>query len=372
MSSFLTDLGSFPRVLPAGPVSWPEGAALPGGVLEAEGAFRAAVAAWRGERRALTAEVTLDPEVRVVRRDDPRRVGVVTPTLTPGARVAWDPLRSETLLAEARVFEAIGAWREAWCEALIEARRVPVVLARAEAEVEEVRASLAALQEEGASAESLVVREAMLAVEEASWQLEEAQGSTAGVAVDLGGDARPAGSLPGPRPVEELPAFLALTLREAAALARSERRRVAAFLPSLGVEVGYAGSQGRLEARWALREGRQRAALEGAWRGTPQERGWAEVSASFRFGSDAREAQETVRDAEDAMVRAQEGFIEAWEAEVASTERAHAFALERWRLAEARVEDARSLDQARRAYLRYLTALRRAALARGVWPSFDK
>jgi len=249
MSSFLTDLGSFPRVLPAGPVSWPEGAALPGGVREAEGAFRAAVAAWRGERRALTAEVTLDPEVRVVRRDDPRRVGVVTPTLTPGARVAWDPLRSEALLAEARVFEAIGAWREAWCEALIEARRVPVVLARAEAEVEEVRASLAALREEGASAESLVVREAMLAVEEASWQLEEAQGSAVGVAVDLGGDARPAGSLPGPRPVEALPAFLALTLREAAALARSERRRVAAFLPSLGVEVGYAGSQGRLEAR---------------------------------------------------------------------------------------------------------------------------
>jgi hypothetical protein len=116
----------------------------------------------------LTAEVTLDPEVRVVRRDDPRRVGVVTPTLTPGARVAWDPLRSETLLAEARVFEAIGAWREAWCEALIAARRVPVVLARAEAEVREVRASLAALREEGASAESLVVREAMLAVEEAS------------------------------------------------------------------------------------------------------------------------------------------------------------------------------------------------------------
>ena len=172
--------------------------------------------------------------------------------------------------------------------------------------------------------------------------------------------------------MEALPAFLALTLREAAALARSERRRVAAFLPSLGVEVGYAGSQGRLEARWALREGRQRAALEGAWRGTPQERGWAEVSASFRFGSDAREVQETVRSAEDAMVQAQETFIEQWEAEVASTERAYAFALERWQLAEARVEDARSLDQARRAYLRYLTALRRAALARGVWPSFDK
>jgi hypothetical protein len=141
-------------------------------------------------------------------------------------------------------------------------------------------------------------------------------------------------------------------------------------LPKLGVEIGYAGSDAAGTAKLALEHGRPRGELSATLGGTPQERGWLEVYADVRFGSDAAVRRTELAAARAAARTGRVSDEAAWRADVRDA-RADVRAREaRWRLAEARLraarEDgapravARAVDRARRAYLAYLTATGKA------------
>jgi hypothetical protein len=372
----------------AAPAGWPAQRPLPPAVAAAREALREAREEARRTRLGLEAEVTVAPELDILRRDDPPRPATPDLELRPEASVTWSPLRSETLLARARVLEAEVDLTDAWREAIVAAWRAPVALARVEADRREARAALeaaraaleaAAAHADGPREEAEVAREeARLDVREARLDLAEARRELAARPVAPGhGRGAPAAPerrralpLPAPAPGWTPRALRARALRRAADVARSERRRVGALLPKLGLEVGYAGSDAAWRAELALERGRPRGELGARLGGTPQERGWLKASAALRLGSDLPRREADLADARRAQRLGREAEAAAWRAELDAA-RTEAEAREaRWRLAEDRLAAARrggaprrvarAEDRARRAWLAYLTAADKA------------
>ena len=388
-----------------GPVAWPAGTPVPPEVETARDQLRAARTAERRARLGLEAEVIVAPDLDVVRRDDPPRPPRADLELRPEAKVRWAPLRSEALLARARVLEAEVELLEAWRAAILDAWRLPIERARAEAALRAARAELSEAAEAREAAASHVaeeraararadpadrslvaaertLRDARLDEREARLDLDEARRELAALptATTARGDPPTDGgvpepgtarrrriSLPRPAPGWTPRDLRADALRRAADVARSERRRLGAVLPKVGVEIGYAGSDATGTAKLALEHGRPRGELGASLGGTPQERGWLEAYAAVRLGSDA-----PTRAADLAAVRerARTGRVAdaaAWRADLRDARAEVRTREARWRLAEARSvaahEDgaaravARADDRARRTYLTYLTAV---------------
>jgi hypothetical protein len=354
----------------ARPAAWPADRDDPPDVSAALDAWRAARTAWTRRRHGLEAELLLAPRVDLLARDDPPRPLEDRARLRPSASLRWSPLRSEVLLAEARVLEAEAAWIAAWREVLLAAWTLPVerdraraARERAEEEVRTARAALEAAPEEDAREAELDLREARLDLADAVQALRavEARARELGRTLPVDASARPA--LAGPEVPDPVAtrAYRARAARLAADVARSERRWADATMPLLSVEGGYAGSDAALEAGVELRRGRPAATLDATLSGTPQERAWARLEATFRLGSDlgeVRAARDAARDAEVAELAA---FEERWRAEVADARRDAEAATARWRLAEERLATVapddvrareRALDAARRAWLR--------------------
>jgi hypothetical protein len=354
----------------ARPGAWPADLADPPDVAAALAAWRAARTAWTRRRHGLEAELVFAPRADLLARDDPPRPLESEVRLRPSAALRWSPLRSETLLAEARLLEAQAAWTAAWREALLARWTLPVqrdrataAHARAEERVRDARTARNTAADEDAREADLDLREARLDLADAAHELRaiEARARDLGLKLADGPSARPGLASPEvPDPVTTL-AYRARAARLAADVARSERRWTDATMPLLAIEAGYAGSDAAVEAGLELRNGRPSATLDAALEGTPQERAWARLQATFRLGSDLGEARAARDAARDAEVEELAAFEARWRSEVAEARREADAATARWRLAEERLaavapDDAdgreRALDAARRAWLR--------------------
>lgn len=361
-------------------------------IAEAERQLQRLREAWAVERGGLEAELTLDPELQLLARDDPPRPAQLTPGAVAGAEVRWSPLRSQVLLAEARVLEACAGLIAARREAGYRALRAPVEAARAARALREARVDLGearaterrlrgraaptdaqgreALARERLAAE-LDAREARLEVAErartlAGWRAEAAA---------LGADTPSPPALPRPLlPPEALPVadsltFRARALREEASVALARRRATAAVLGGVALEGAYHGSDARLQAGVELASGRPRARAALTLRGTPQERWELGLSARLRMGSDAPRAWRTLEAARADRARTLSGLraeIVDDRREARAEVRARAARLElagaRWSAARAAddpeaADDA--LDRLQRAWLRWLRSVDR-------------
>lgn len=381
------------------PPGWPDDRAVPSAVRAADERLAAARAALRRARLGLDAEVTVAPTATLTKRDDPPRPVETELAWRPKASLSWSPLRSEALLAEARVLEAEADRIAAWREATLEALRTPVALAqledalaaaeldlgdarrrRADAEAAIAAADatdeLVALDRRRAAA-TLDVREARIEVDEARRELLELGAATQGGPRHAAAERRLDLSLPPlPEPTGTR-AYRARALRLAADVARSERRWRKAVLPRLGLEVGYAGSDGSVAAELELHDGRPRGRLSGAIGGTRQERGWATASALFRLGSDLPSAVAEQAAAREDELRTLEQLEAAWTREAVARWEDARTARARWQVAEARRATVapddergrvRTLAAARRSWLRYLAALDKVTTLAETWP----
>lgn len=386
----------------ARPLGWPTGLAVPDAVRAADERLAAARDALRRARLGLDAEVAIAPTARLTKRDDPPRPLETELTWGPKASLSWSPLRSEALLAEARVLEAEADRIAAWRDATLAALRTPVALARLEDAVAAAEHDLDAARRRRADAEAAIaadvatdelaalerrraaagldVREARIDVDEARRELLELRAGTEDTPLRSAAERRldlPLPPLPEPTATR---AYRARALRLAADVARSERRWRKAVLPRLGLEVGYAGSDGSLAAKLELRDGRPRGRLSGAIRGTRQERGWATVSALFRLGSDLPSAVAGQADARQDERRTLEQLEAAWTREAVARWEDARTARARWQVAEARRATVapddergrvRALEAARRSWLRYLVALDKVTTLAETWPDPD-
>jgi len=369
------------------PRFWTEELAVPDAVRAADQRLAAARDALRRARLGLDAELTLAPTARLTARDDPPRPPETELAWRPKASLRWSPLRSEALLAEARVLEAEADRIAAWREATLEALRTPVALARLEEAVAAARLELDGARRRLEDAETagqrrraaatLDVREARLELDEARRELRDLRAGPAGVKRSGATERRidlPLPPLPDPTTTR---AYRARALRLAADVARSERRWRKAVMPRLRLEVGYAGSDGSVAAQLELHDGRPRGQLSGAIGGTRQERGWATVSALFRLGSDLPSSVAERTSAREEERRALDHLEAAWTREAVARWADARTAGARWRIAEARratvaPDDergrARALEGARRAWLRYLAALDKVTTLAETWP----
>lgn len=388
------------------PATWPKEVPTPRAVEDARSSLRQAREAARSERAGLDAELLIAPELDLTWRDDPPRPVRGEATLRPEASLSWSPLRSETMLADARVLEAELALLDAWRRALLARWRAPVERARAEAALRAAVADVREAEAKRTAADGTVAeladddrdddandpardderyearRAAARALEDAELDLRDARLELAEARRDLSA-LPPSGdrSVAAPRRVElalpptpALPtsrAYRARALRLAADVARSDRRRLEAVLPDLGVEAGYAGSDARIDGRLALRDGRPQARLRGVLDGTRQERAWLKVYLTLRLGADRGRTTAAAHAARRRQRRALAELDATWRAEV----RELRFEVEarrvRWRLAEDRLAAARvrgdagrtgrAEDAARRAWLRYLDAVGKAS-----------
>jgi len=268
------------------------------------------------------------------------------------------------------VLEAEAAWISAWREALsarwtlpVERDRAAAAHARAEERRRTARATLHAASDADAREAGLDLREALLDLADAAQALQgvDARARVLGLAPVPGPAARPALAAPEIPDPSTTRAYRARAARLAADVARSERRWTDATMPLLAVEAGYAGSDASVEAGLALRHGRPYATVDAALEGTPQERAWARLQATFRLGSDLGEVRASRDAARAAEADELAAFEERWRAEVEEARREADAATARWRLAEDRLaavspDDARAraraLDAARRAWLR--------------------
>lgn len=358
----------------APPAAWPAGRDAPPDVRAALAAWRAARTAWRRRRHGLEAELLLAPRADLLARDDPPRPPEGEVRLRPSAALRWSPLRSETLLAEARVLEAETAWVAAWREAILAAWSMPIERDRAVAAEARAAGALRAAEEALAAASDEEAREARLDLREARLDLADARAELRALDERARSLGVPPGGRPGARAALTPPrvpdptatrAYRARAARLAADVARSERRWTDATLPLLALEAGYAGSDASLEAGLALRHGRPQATLDAALEGTPQERAWARLEATFRLGSDLDEARAAREAARAAEVEELVAFEARWRDEVADARRELDATSARWRLAEERWRAVapdddrgreRALDAARRAWLRMARA----------------
>lgn len=407
------------------PLGWPDDRPVPDAVRAADARLAAARDALRGARLGLDAEVAIAPTVRLTARDDPPRPLETELAWRPKASLGWSPLRSEALLAEARVLEAEAGRIAAWRDAVFAALRTPVALARLEDAVAAAELDLDTARRRRADAEAalatavataqrashdttnetptdaapkdasttsedelatlrrrraaatLDVREALIEVDEARRELLELRAGTEGAPPRWETERRldlPLPPLPEPTATR---AYRARALRLAADVARSERRWRKAVMPRLGLEVGYAGSDASVAAELKLHDGRPRGRLSGAIGGTRQERGWATVSALFRLGSDLPSADADKADAREQERRTLEKLEATWTREAVTRWEDARTARARWRIAEARSalvapDDERgrirALETARRSWLRYLAALDKVSTLAETWP----
>lgn len=362
---------TLPDPIEAVPSFWPSSLPQPPSVRDARAALLAANDAWRQRRLALDAELIVEPQVGLLTRDDPPRPTETRAEWRPGATLAWSPLRSETLLAEARVVEAEAAYAASWREAWFAGHRTPVERARAEARLAEAAREWERLEE--AEPDGLERREARLDLEEARLELERVDSAPV-----LASSHRRHDHPDPQRPeVTRTWRYRARALRLAADVARSERRWTAAVVPLLELEVGYAGSDAELGAELELRGGRPSARAYATLRGTPQERGWATLSAAFRFATDQPDVRAELDAARLAEVRTLAELEEAWNGRAEVLLADLTFARERWRLEEDRLaagSDRTTEAQARaeagvlRAYLRYLGAYDATSAHFEAWP----
>ncbi len=367
------------------PDAWPTDRPEPAEVTRRRGAWRDAVRARTRRLRATEAEVVVPAGVHLLKRDDPPRPADLAPSFAPEATATWSPLRSERLLAEARVLEAERAWRDAWRDALHAAWAGPVERARLEAERAEARAALAHDPDDARDAaldlriadadQAALARDAHEALAPIGAEPDWAGGGAPWpVLADV---ERPAFRPPAAPPPEATLHVRARLARALADLARSERRRTAALLPHVGLELGYAGRHAEVSGALALRAGRPEAGLRARARGTPQERAWVDVGATVRFGSDAGRRARDVDDARREVARVRERARRDVAADAAEARDDLEVATARWRAAErdraaawtAGTPDPDALDDARRAWLRYLRAVVRDAAARETWPA---
>lgn len=371
------------------PTSWPPERPDPPNVAAAQAAWDEARTAARRTRAALDADLVLDPSLTVRKRDDPPRPADTVASWSPSASLAWSPLRSETLLAEARVLEAEIAWTDAWREALLAALTLPVEHDAAQEQLADADGDVAKALADRSSASGgdpartdpgaeFDLREARLDRADASGDLDDVEREAAALGVPLGRDGadRPALRVPAAPDPTTTRAYRARALRLAADVARSERRWTDGVVPALGLEIGYAGSDARVEASAELRHGRPRLRLDGSLEGTPQERGWARLSAAFRLGSDLAGLRRDVDDARLAEVEVLADLERDWHADVRGSLRAFEGDAARWRLAEDRVDAAdeeadrrRAEARARRAWLRMARSYGAVLEAFEAWPA---
>lgn len=375
------------------PSAWPHDAEAPAAVREARTELVAAREAARRGRIAIDAEVTIGPEVELLGRDDPPRPVEASFDASPEASLSWSPLPSEGMLLEARVLEAEDRLLDAWRRAIVAAWRAPVERARGDADLREAEAELAEAGEARRRALAAVdearqegdpealeraersLRDAELDLREARIDRDEARrdarpADAARPGTPVGGtdasDARFAVRIPETPPFAATRRYRARALRLSAVVARSERRRVGALLPRLGVEAGYAGSDASLRADLALRDGRARGRLRGALGGTPQERGWVRAFAVVRLGNDLAGVEAALASARDDRRRTLDARSIDWHRDLRDARADAETRGARWRLAEDRLraarEDgdlrriARAEDDARRLWLLYLSA----------------
>lgn len=391
------------------PPGWPDGLAVPDAVRAADARLAAARDALRRARLGLDADVTIAPTARLTARDDPPRPLEGRLAWRPKASLSWSPLRSEALLAEARVLEAEADRIAAWREATLAALRTPVALARLEDAVAAAHVGLEAARRRLANAEAalaaadvpdestagapsedaaaalerrrtaamLDVREARIEVDEARRELQQLRAATRGVRLPSAAERRPDLPLPALPDPTSTRAYRARALRLAADVARSERRWRKAVMPRLGLEVGYAGSDGSVAAQLELHDGRPRGKLSGEIGGTRQERGWATVSALFRLGSDLPSSLAEQAASREAERRTLDRLEATWTREATERWEDARTARARWRIAEARQATVapddergrvRALEAARRSWLRYLDALEKVTTVAETWP----
>lgn len=379
---------TLPDPVDSHPAFWPSSLSPPLQVLDAREALASANAAWRERRLALETELVLEPQLGVMARDDPPRPAEARAQWQPSATVAWSPLRSETLLSEARVLEAEAAYAAAWREAWSELDQAPVERARAAARL--AQAEHAWNETANGDADDLERREAQLDLEEARFDLrrfEDQLEASFGSPEPFSLPAERRHDHPDPRrpQVTATWRYRARALRLAADVARSERRWTAAVVPLLELEVGYAGSDAQVGAELELRGGRPTARAYASLGGTPQERGWATLSAAFRFGNDQPAVRAGLDAARLAEVRTLAELEEHWNGRALILTDELAFARERWRLEEDRLAaeamaeagaeaeadvsgQERTLDRVRRAYLRFLRAYDALCTQLEAWP----
>ncbi|MDR9391286.1 MAG: hypothetical protein RI554_04580 [Trueperaceae bacterium] len=373
------------------PAAWPADHPEPAEVTRRREAWRDAVRARARRHRATDAELVLPAGAHLLKRDDPPRPTERAPSFAPEVAATWAPLRSERLVAEARVLEAERAWRDAWRDALHAALAAPVERARLEVERADARAALAGGDPDDArdAALDLRIAEADLVALHRDAHEALAPLRSAGPDAAQGGRTPPA-SWPvladverpalTPPPAPPAAATLHVRARVARALAdvaRSERRRTAALLPHVGLEVGYAGRHAETSGSVELRAGRPEAEVRARARGTPRERAWVDLEASVRFGSDAGRRTRDLEDARRDLERARERATRDVGADVTEARNDLDVATARWRAAEAARAaawsagrpDAGALDDARRDWLRYLREAMRDAEAREGWPT---
>ncbi|MDZ7799236.1 MAG: hypothetical protein U5K81_00400 [Trueperaceae bacterium] len=326
-------------------------------------------------RLGLSAEIRLRPRLTLTWRDDPPRPLEAELAPRPDASVAWSPLRSEVLLAEARVVEARLDLADAMRDAAVEALVAPVELEAAVAERAAARADLQEARNEVATARTRrdearaaaaaaspdapelaeaqveadrAHRAARLDLREAELDLADAERALAEltpVAPSLlpAPAAAPRRDLHHPAAPDptRLAAYRARALRLAAEVARSERYRRRAFIPDVAMEVGYAGSDARVEGTLGMRAGRPRAEVAGSLDGTIQERGWARVTATLRFGRDGVRAATTPERLRAEAAATQEALASALRAEAHAAREEACARRARWRLAEDALRHAR-------------------------------
>jgi len=373
-------------LLPDRPAAWSAQVSVPTSVFRAEDAFLTARDVLQKERSGFSADLTFKPAFSILKRDDPPRPAVTSTSVSPTGSLSWRPLRSEVLLAEARVFEAFSGWLESWRDVLVSTWIAPVRLAQAKQENFALQTRIAALKEN--SAEDDV--ESLFEL----WEVELDQKDALITHVEAYQDAlRLVGSNPReqrfPVTVKDsgslamLPAYRATMLRAAAVVARSERRRLAAVMPSLSLAMGLAGSRARAEAEFGFSHGRPEAFLKASLNGTPQERAWASLEASFRLGTDLGEVEQDVLDARQEVQREHDAFVAAHEEEVRGRRDAWRRADEHWRLAEDRLAWLQSKDdpserdvekalrEVRTWWIRMVVAAGRLSESWATWPNAD-